>query len=78
MKEALKNPGHQNWDPLQRPDWLLMELECDLFIRPEQVQVADAIISPLSGKNSVLQMNMGQGKNLADCGISPSLTNAYV
>ncbi|KAK7702618.1 hypothetical protein SLS64_009581 [Diaporthe eres] len=59
--EALKNTGHQNWDPLQRPDWLLMELECDLLIRPEQVQVANAIISPSSGKNSVLQMNMGQG-----------------
>lgn len=59
--EALKNTGHQNWDPLQRPDWLLMELECDLLIRPEQVQVANAIISPSSGMNSVLQMNMGQG-----------------
>lgn len=59
--EALKDTGHQNWDPLQRPDWLLMELECDLLIRPEQVQVANAIISPSSGSNSVLQMNMGQG-----------------
>lgn len=59
--EALKNTGHQNWDPLQRPDWLLMELECDLLIRPEQIQVANAIISPSSGTNSVLQMNMGQG-----------------
>lgn len=61
LMDALKNTGHQNWDPLQRPDWLLMELECDLLIRPEQVQVADAIISPSSGRNSVLQMNMGQG-----------------
>lgn len=61
LMDALKNPGHQNWDPLRRPDWLLMELECDLLIRPEQVQVADAIISPSSGMNSVLQMNMGQG-----------------
>lgn len=61
VEEALRNAGHQNWDPLQRPDWLLMELECDLLIRPEQVQVANAIISPSSGTNSVLQMNMGQG-----------------
>lgn len=61
LEEALKNSGHENWDPLQRPDWLLMELECDLLIRPEQVQVANAIISPSSGRNSVLQMNMGQG-----------------
>ncbi|POS73886.1 hypothetical protein DHEL01_v207720 [Diaporthe helianthi] len=62
FEESLRNTGHQNWDPLQRPDWLLVELECDLLIRPEQVQVANAIISPSSGENSVLQMNMGQGK----------------
>lgn len=61
LMETLKNIGHQNWDPLQRPDWLLMELECDLLIRPEQVQVANAIITPSSDMNSVLQMNMGQG-----------------
>lgn len=61
LMDTLKNTGHQNWDPLQRPDWLLMELECDILIRPEQVQVANAIISPPSGTNSVLQMNMGQG-----------------
>ncbi|KAH8745119.1 hypothetical protein F5883DRAFT_703262 [Diaporthe sp. PMI_573] len=28
VQEALRDAGHQNWDPLQRPDWLLMELEC--------------------------------------------------
>lgn len=43
------------------PDWLLVELEADLLIRPSQIDVALAIISPSSGENSVLQMNMGQG-----------------
>ncbi|KAL1869170.1 hypothetical protein Daus18300_005707 [Diaporthe australafricana] len=62
LQETLNNTGHQNWNPLHRPDWLLMELEADLFIRPEQVEVANAIISPTTGANSVLQMNMGQGK----------------
>lgn len=61
FEEAFRSRGHQNWNPLQRPDWLLVELECDLLIRPEQVDVANAIISPTSGANSVLQMNMGQG-----------------
>lgn len=61
LQESLENTGHRNWDPVQRPDWLLMELECDFLIRPEQVEVANAIISPKSGANSVLQMNMGQG-----------------
>lgn len=44
------------------PDWLLVELEGDLLIRPSQIDVALAIISPPSGANSVLQMNMGQGE----------------
>lgn len=62
LQEALENTGHQNWDPLDFPDWLLMELEGDLLIRPRQIDVARAIISPRSGVNSVLQMNMGQGE----------------
>ncbi|KAG5749551.1 hypothetical protein H9Q70_007795 [Fusarium xylarioides] len=33
-----------------------------MLIRPIQFEVAHAIISPLSMSNSVLQMNMGQGK----------------
>ncbi|KAK3350347.1 hypothetical protein B0T25DRAFT_483283 [Lasiosphaeria hispida] len=56
------NAGHQNWDPLGFPDWLLLEIDANILIRPEQVQVAHAIISPASGSNSVLQMNMGSGK----------------
>lgn len=71
LQETLDNTGHQNWDPLHRPDWLLMELECDILIRPEQVEVANAIISPTTGANSVLQMNMGQGKCLAVFLIGP-------
>ncbi|KAI8286949.1 hypothetical protein K4K60_013037 [Colletotrichum sp. SAR11_57] len=43
-------------------DWLLLEIEANLLIRPDQVDVALATISPASGNNSVLQMNMGQGK----------------
>jgi hypothetical protein len=57
-----RNPGHENWRPLDFPDWLLLEIESDLLIRCEQVDVANAIISPASGSNSVLQMNMGKGK----------------
>jgi hypothetical protein len=60
--EEWRNTGHENWKPLDFPDWLLLEIENDLLIRPEQVDVAHAIISPASGSNSVLQMNMGKGK----------------
>lgn len=62
LLEEWRNTGHENWSPLEFPDWLLLEIESDLLIRCEQIDVAHAIISPASGSNSVLQMNMGKGK----------------
>ena len=59
--EEIQNPGHSNWEPEQYPDWLLLEIDANLLIRPVQVDVALATINPPSGQNSVLQMNMGQG-----------------
>ncbi|KAI8296379.1 hypothetical protein K4K59_004011 [Colletotrichum sp. SAR11_240] len=61
-KDEMSNQGHSNWQPCDHPDWLLLEIEANLLIRPDQVDVALATISPVSGNNSVLQMNMGQGK----------------
>lgn len=63
LEEQLTNTGHENWDPEQHPDWLLMEIEADLLIRPQQIEVARQIISPTSAANSVLQLNMGQGQS---------------
>ncbi|KAH0566486.1 hypothetical protein GP486_000104 [Trichoglossum hirsutum] len=60
--EEWHNAGHENWSPLDFTDWLLLEIESDILIRPEQVDVAHAIISPASRSNSVLQLNMGKGK----------------
>lgn len=60
--EEWQNAGHENWDPSDIPDWLLLEVDSDILIRREQIDVAHAIISPSSGSNSVLQMNMGKGK----------------
>ena len=59
--EEFQNLGHTNWDPKDWTDWLLLEIESNILIRPDQVDVALATISPASGTNSVLQMNMGQG-----------------
>lgn len=61
VAEEWKNFGHENWDPLDYPDWLLLEIDSDIVIRAEQVEVAKHIISPSSGANSVVQMNMGKG-----------------
>ncbi|KAI9683344.1 MAG: hypothetical protein M1829_005414 [Trizodia sp. TS-e1964] len=62
LLDAWNNPGHENWNPSDFPDWLLLEIDSDLLIRSEQIDVAHAIMSPSSGTNSVLQMNMGKGK----------------
>ncbi|XXH01214.1 hypothetical protein Hte_007568 [Hypoxylon texense] len=62
LKDEQMNTGHTNWLVKDYPDWLLLEVESNLLIREIQVEVALAIISPESRANSVLQLNMGQGK----------------
>ena len=62
LLEEWRNVGHENWSPLNFTDWLLLEIDSNILIRREQIDVAHAIISPPSGSNSVLQMNMGKGK----------------
>ena len=56
----IENEGHQNWDTKQWPDWLLIEIEGDLLIRPVQARVAFEMIQPSSSRNSLVQLNMGQ------------------
>jgi hypothetical protein len=61
LYDELDNPGHENWKPYERCDWLLLEIDSNILIRKSQIDVALAIIGPESGSNTVLQMNMGQG-----------------
>ena len=61
LEEEESNTGY-TWDPLKYTDWLLLQIDCDFLIRPGQAEVAFATLTPSSGSNSVLQMNMGQGK----------------
>jgi hypothetical protein len=61
LREEQEHEGHSNWSPLEHPEWLLLEIDNNILIRPPQVDVARAIIWPASESNSVLQMNMGQG-----------------
>ena len=63
LRDLFENKGHCVWSPNDYPDWLLLEIENNILIRPDQCIVAKAMISPESGLNSVLQMNMGQGKS---------------
>ncbi|KAG9311470.1 hypothetical protein JVU11DRAFT_8585 [Chiua virens] len=45
------------------PDWLLMELQGNFMIRPIQVDIAEEMMSPRSQENTVMQVNMGEGKS---------------
>ncbi|KAI1170580.1 hypothetical protein F4777DRAFT_594856 [Nemania sp. FL0916] len=61
LHNELHSQGHRTWDPIQEPDWLLLEIDSNILIRPEQVAVARAIIG-LEPGNRVLQLSMGKGK----------------
>lgn len=62
MKE-LGNPGHENWDPYQYPECLLLEIENGILIRKIQHRIACQMRNPPSGNNAVMQLNMGEGKS---------------
>lgn len=61
--KELLNRGYHGWLPDQYPDWLLMQIEHDFLIRPIQVDVAKAMISPNTSTSAVMQLNMGEGKS---------------
>ncbi|MCJ1447859.1 MAG: hypothetical protein MMC23_008371 [Stictis urceolatum] len=58
--QHIKNHGRQG---SHDNDWLLLQIDFNFLIRPDQLQVAEAMIAPASGASSVLQMNMGLGKS---------------
>ncbi|CZR47791.1 uncharacterized protein FPRO_13458 [Fusarium proliferatum ET1] len=59
----LENGGHQSWCPFDHPEWLLLECESEIMIRDVQQQIAEQMINPPGDKNSVMQLNMGEGKS---------------
>ncbi|KAL4796142.1 hypothetical protein BDV19DRAFT_398433 [Aspergillus venezuelensis] len=60
-KEA-ESIGCEGWQASESPDWLLFEIESNLTIRERQAEVAWRMITPGDQENSVLQLNMGEGK----------------
>jgi len=58
----LDNTGHENWDPMKNPDWLLIEIENNFLIRTVQADIASSMIKPEGNKNSIMQLCMGEGK----------------
>jgi len=63
LLSELENPGHQDWDPMRYPEWLLLEIENNILIRQEQAEICREMMLPSSGSNSVVQLNMGLGKS---------------
>ncbi|KAF8597353.1 hypothetical protein BDV93DRAFT_596776 [Ceratobasidium sp. AG-I] len=49
----------ENYDP----DWLLIQIDSNFSVRSVQSKVAAEMISPASADNTVLQLNMGEGKS---------------
>lgn len=62
IQEA-ENIGHTNWNPEEDPESLLFEVEGDMTIRGVQAQIASEMRSPRSGRNTTMQLNMGEGKS---------------
>lgn len=50
--------GRLHWTAHERPDWLLMEIENDLLVRPIQARVALEMIEPSNAANTLMQLNM--------------------
>jgi hypothetical protein len=63
LLSELVNAGHQDWDVMRYPEWLLLEIENNILIRQEQALISQEMMSPSSGSNSVMQLNMGLGKS---------------
>lgn len=60
LESELKNPAHAAWSTEEHPDWLLLEIQNLILIRPIQVLIAEKIIEQESG---VVLADMGIGKS---------------
>ena len=63
LADETRVSNHKTWQARHHPDWLLLEIDFNLCIRPDQHEVALAMTSPSSNSSFCLQMNMGQGKS---------------
>ncbi|KAL2005979.1 hypothetical protein VTN00DRAFT_9633 [Thermoascus crustaceus] len=63
LTRELETRGHEGWDPMQYPEWLVLEVESNILIREQQARITLEMVSPSSGTNSIMQLNMGEGKS---------------
>jgi hypothetical protein len=63
LLREIQNPGHTNWDPMEFPETLLLEVENGILVRAVQEQIASQMRNFPAGANAALQLNMGEGKS---------------
>ncbi|GAA93193.1 similar to An08g12160 [Aspergillus luchuensis IFO 4308] len=63
LARELQNPGHTNWNPMDFPESLLLEIESGVLIRDVQEQIARRMRNAQPGQNVIMQLNMGEGKS---------------
>jgi hypothetical protein len=63
LLEELRNEGHSNWNAAELPEILLLEAESGIMIREVQMDIARQMSYPPKDRNSVMQLNMGEGKS---------------
>ncbi|KIO03173.1 hypothetical protein M404DRAFT_146433 [Pisolithus tinctorius Marx 270] len=63
LHKEMENTGCDGWEAESYVDWLLIQLDGDFLLRRVQADVALEMIAPHSGQNTVLQLNMGEGKS---------------
>lgn len=63
LVKELGNLGHTNWEPMDNPESLLLEIESGILIREVQDDIASEMKNPENEENAVMQLNMGEGKS---------------
>ncbi|KAK2608816.1 hypothetical protein QQS21_002673 [Conoideocrella luteorostrata] len=63
LEKELTSLQPRNWDPFVHPDWLIFEVENNLRVRNVQAEIAQAMMHPPQNGNTVMQLNMGEGKS---------------
>ncbi|EGX47244.1 hypothetical protein AOL_s00091g65 [Orbilia oligospora ATCC 24927] len=63
LQKELWNAGRQNWKAEDYTDWLLLEIDSEMLIRPVQAGIGMAMMNDAKDGNAVMQLNMGEGKS---------------
>ncbi|KAG6915979.1 hypothetical protein DXG01_009031 [Tephrocybe rancida] len=63
LSKELENTEYEADVSFCDPEWLLIQIDSNFTVRPVQSRVAQEMITPHSEKNSLTQLNMGEGKS---------------